>query len=159
MIMTQIALNSIWLVVAGLIINLVIHIHKKNICFDTFASAFSGIIVACLTYLIHFLYYSPRPFVGLGITPSIITYDLASFPSGHTAFLAAIGISVLMKSRKWGIVILVTALVTGFARVYAGIHWPSDILVGFGFGLVVGYIITKFIEPRIIARFKKKRLK
>jgi undecaprenyl-diphosphatase len=63
-----------------------------------------------------------------------------SFPSDHTtaSTAAAIGILLFTRFKKTGIVLLVLAILIGFARVFAGIHYPADILGGVATGLLGG---------------------
>jgi undecaprenyl-diphosphatase len=66
-----------------------------------------------------------------------------AFPSDHAT--AAFGIALAVAaflSWRWGIPLLVIALLIGFARVYDGIHYPGDIAGGLlaaviGVGVVV----------------------
>jgi undecaprenyl-diphosphatase len=74
----------------------------------------------------------PRPDPALlGLTPEPLTY---SFPSGHTAFAAALGCAVaivLVTGRLRIVAIAVAAavaLVTAWSRVYVGAHYPSDVI-------------------------------
>ena len=65
-----------------------------------------------------------------------------SFPSGHAQSAAAVGMYLLwLYPRRWqwwsaGIIL------AGFARIYAGVHFPLDVLVGtcIGVGSVAGVI-------------------
>ncbi len=157
-IMSRIATDSIYLVIFGLFIALLMGAQKRSVRLAIIMAGLSGLSAVGFTTLIHMLYRSPRPFIRLGLAPSFVTYDFASFPSGHTAFLAAIAMAVFMKSRLWGGVLFVITLVTGFARIYAGVHWPSDILVGFGLGIIIGYCTVRFGESIIKKIIKTKNL-
>ena len=62
----------------------------------------------------------------------------SAFPSDHTVLFFAIAVGLLFISRPVGILaIIYTALVNGFARVYVGFHYPSDILVGAAIGALI----------------------
>jgi undecaprenyl-diphosphatase len=55
-----------------------------------------------------------------------------SFPSDHaTAAFACAMAALVFLSRAWGCVLLAAALLIGVARVYAGLHYPGDILGSF----------------------------
>jgi undecaprenyl-diphosphatase len=64
-----------------------------------------------------------------------------SFPSGHvmsgTVLFAALAVLIwtLPLRRAWKtaatIVLFVSAVVNGFANVYEGVHWPSDVAGGY----------------------------
>lgn len=51
-----------------------------------------------------------------------------SFPSDHATAAFGVALAVFaFLSRPWGTVLLVAAALIGFARVYAGVHYPVDI--------------------------------
>lgn len=70
----------------------------------------------------------------------------ASFPSGHAANSAIIYLTIALvsiqviphRAARWflfcAIALLVTAI--GVSRIYLGVHWPSDVLAGWSFGLL-----------------------
>ncbi len=95
-----------------------------------------------LTFLtVNYFVDRPRPDVEhLGAVPST-----SSFPSGHTAAMLALygGLAVFISARVrsrfvgaicWVVAVLATAVI-GFARVYRGMHHPSDVLAGALLGL------------------------
>ena len=79
-----------------------------------------------------------------------------SFPSGHAmvslTFYTTMTYLLTNKSEKrevkailWFINIIIIFLI-GFSRVYLGVHWPSDVLMGFAIGLVFTYIYIRLID-------------
>ncbi|GAB3066538.1 phosphatase PAP2 family protein [Micromonospora schwarzwaldensis] len=54
-----------------------------------------------------------------------------SLPSDHAtaAFAVAFAVGAFL-SRRWGVALSVLATIIGFARVWTGVHYPGDILVG-----------------------------
>ena len=79
-----------------------------------------------------------------------------SFPSGHSmvsmTFYTTMTYLLVRKSdqRKtkamlWFINSLIVLLI-GFSRIYLGVHWPTDVLMGFIIGLIFTYISIKSVE-------------
>lgn len=66
----------------------------------------------------------------------------ASFPSGHSLYaatLASLVMLLLQQHRYRTPVILVSTLwfiMMGISRIYAGAHYPTDVLAGWGIGLI-----------------------
>ncbi len=65
-------------------------------------------------------------------------YDAYSFPSGHSARLAALAVSAISFFPGFGWTLLIIALNVAIARVVVGIHYVGDIVVG----LVVGSVVA-----------------
>lgn len=93
------------------------------------------------------------------VDPKADIYDIAaqgySFPSGHSANAASsyIGTAVAFR-EKWitAVAIILTALV-GISRFCVGAHYPTDVLAGWGLGLILvfGYsLLEKKIKDRRI---------
>jgi undecaprenyl-diphosphatase len=74
----------------------------------------------------------PRPFVAhpRAVHKLIAHASDPSFPSGHAAASIAIAVAVLLVHRRVGGLVLTVALVISYARVYVGVHYPSDVLAG-----------------------------
>ena len=61
-----------------------------------------------------------------------------SFPSGHTsASFACALVLVSMLPKKYGIPILILAVLIALSRLYVGVHYPSDVLGGLLVAVVV----------------------
>ena len=85
-----------------------------------------------LTQFIKRMVARPRPALWATIRPE----HTFSFPSGHamdTAAIAAALVFLCWRSQRRGWVLLLAplfSLVVGWARVYLGVHNPSDVLAG-----------------------------
>ena len=62
-----------------------------------------------------------------------------ALPSNHAANLAAITGVLWLGAGRWRWVVLLLAASVGYSRVYLGVHYPIDVLVGALWGGVVGY--------------------
>ena len=92
----------------------------------------------------------PRPWVR---DPSLKAVESAipaatgySFPSGHTQSVIGLFGSLAVFARKWAVTIvsLVLILLTGFSRLYLGVHTPADVLCAFAIGFVVVMLMRWF---------------
>ncbi len=54
----------------------------------------------------------------------------ASFPSDHAVVAGAVVAGLLLARRRLGAAAVVLALMMGAARVYAGAHYPGDVIAG-----------------------------
>lgn len=71
----------------------------------------------------------------------------SSFPSGHAAnSLASAIVFYKMFKKKTGLSILIAGLAMALSRVYVGVHYLSDVLVGIGVGTISGLSVCKFTK-------------
>jgi undecaprenyl-diphosphatase len=66
----------------------------------------------------------------------------ASFPSGHSASAAAfcVATSAVVPELRWPL--RLAAAVVAFSRVYTGVHYPGDVLVGASVGAGLGRVAS-----------------
>jgi len=95
---------------------------------------------------IRFILPRSRPFIENNINLLIDYPDKASFPSGHAAFYFALSTIVYLCNKKIGILFFIASFLICLARVFAGIHWPSDILAGIVVGIFSGWLIHKIFK-------------
>lgn len=98
-----------------------------------------------ITEIIKFSIKRQRPFAALDIQ-SLIKDSGYAFPSGHATLFFALALSVFYMNRKWGFRFFAGAALISLARVYVGVHWPSDILVGALIGLVCAFCVEKALK-------------
>ncbi|WP_024506533.1 phosphatase PAP2 family protein [Bradyrhizobium sp. ARR65] len=94
--------------------------------------------------------YRDRPMYSIGVNAPTFEWhaDLehwSSFPSDNATYLFAIAAGLWLISRWWGLFFGVFATLAALARVYLGIHYPSDVLVGALIGIATGFVINR--EP------------
>lgn len=86
---------------------------------------------------------------------------LYGFFSAHAAntFAIATFLSDFFKNKKWSLLLFVWAAVVSYSRVYLGVHYPLDIIVGAVMGIIIGsscYTLKAVITTHID---RKKRYK
>jgi membrane-associated phospholipid phosphatase len=71
-----------------------------------------------------------------------------SFPSGHTSTTFAAAASISIAYPKWYVILpaYTYAAIMGYARIYQGVHYPSDVLGGVIVGVGSAYISKMFYK-------------
>ena len=101
---------------------------------------------AILVYSLKTMIHRPRPYEVLSIMPLELVDNFRSLPSGHasTAFLSA---TILSKFySKYMVVLFVIAASIGFSRVYIGVHYPLDVIVGAITGSLLGILVVDLLD-------------
>ncbi|MBZ9577480.1 phosphatase PAP2 family protein [Patescibacteria group bacterium] len=95
--------------------------------------------------LIRWLWSRSRPFVENNVN-LLLTHNKASFPSGHAAFFFALSFIVYLHNKKIGILFFIASFLICLARIFTGIHWPTDILAGAFIGILSGWLLYKIFK-------------
>lgn len=103
-----------------------------------------------LSYIIGHYFAVARPFVD-GYTTAYVHHSAdAAFPSDHAILTASIAFTfILARYFTVGWLLLLTALIIGWARIYVGIHYPLDVFGGWVLGFIVAFISIKGLLPHI----------
>jgi len=95
-----------------------------------------------------YAYPRPRPFISFTNLQPLISTPLVenfqSFPSGHTIFFFALATVLYCFNKKIGTWALAIAALISIARIYVGVHWPSDILGGVVLGVLTGWAVYRW---------------
>lgn len=119
---------------------------RKNVKKFTVIVSMIGIASFVTQFLKWQIFLHPRPFVVLPDVVQLINISsFDSFPSGHATIFAALATGIFIYNRKLGIIFAIAALLIGLARVIAGIHYPLDVLTGFGIGFVMAILSYKLM--------------
>ena len=100
-----------------------------------------------VTVLLKYLTERARPPVADPAIQALISLpDSTSFPSGHaaTAFAAATAVSVLHP--RFRAPLLALAVMVALSRVYLGVHFWSDVLVGSLLGVAIGLLTARLFQ-------------
>jgi len=83
-----------------------------------------------------------RPFLNNNVN-LLFEHQGSSFPSGHAAFFFALSTIIYFYNKKIGALFFLTSILIVLARIFSGIHWPSDILAGAIVGIISGLVIKQ----------------
>ena len=117
--------------------------RRREYIVATMTAALGGLLVARL--LVNNLPFRPRPLHDaamhfrppMGLHPNVLS-DWSAFPSDHAVLFTALALGLTLAHRIPGLFILVYVLVAVFfPRLYAGFHYPSDMLAGALLGAVL----------------------
>ena len=114
-------------------------------------TALGALAIANLVVItINSLYFRDRPFADLDITLLFYRPTDSSMPSNSAAAFVGLAAAVWSFDRRVGAVLLAVAGLHAFLRVYAGVHYPSDIAVGAMIGIAAAlgaYSVRRLLGP------------
>ena len=94
-------------------------------------TALAAMSLASLTvFIINIFYFRPRPFADMDVNLLFYRPTDSSFPSNAAAAAFGLAFGAWGARRSFGAAFIAAAALYGLARVYAGVHYPMDILGG-----------------------------
>ena len=139
------ATDVAYIIVIVMVLICILYKPLRRTIFVSFVSA--SIARGVIVTIIRWLYHRPRPILVTDVHALVVNNEW-SFPSGHASFFFALATGVFLYNRKWGIVLYIFSVLMGLARIFVGVHWPSDILAGAALGIVVGYGVFRLCSGR-----------
>jgi undecaprenyl-diphosphatase len=102
--------------------------------------------------LCNLIYFRPRPFVDHQVNLLFYKPTDSSFPSNPATVAFSVATAVWLCNRRLGALLLVLGTLFGLSRIYCGVHYPSDVIVGALLGALSAYLVVRkgrFIDPVI----------
>lgn len=111
----------------------------------------TAVLAIVISALIGKIWYVPRPFVVLGHLDHLLIHHKAdsSFPSDHAALAFSLAFTVLRRRTWVGWVNLLAAIAVMIARVWVGVHWPTDVIGGAALAFLCSLIVWHWREPLV----------
>lgn len=114
----------------------------------------SLILTVIITACAKLFFSQPRPFLVLDhvrvLTSSV---DPNSFPSGHSATTLSTMTVLFLNAKKYftrynlvKCLCVIYCILIPFSRIYIGMHYPFDVLVGGVIGMVCGILVWKYLK-------------
>lgn len=105
---------------------------------------------ACARILELLLPFRPRPlhepllhFVEPLFMREDVDRDWSSFPSDTMALIVPLAIGLFLVSRRIGWLALVIVVLAALARMYSGLHYPTDIMGGMALGVIAFIVLDR----------------
>lgn len=87
-----------------------------------------------------------RPFIAIpNLNIKKIGIDKYSFPSGHTTGAFSLAVIIALYFPIFGFITIPLACFVGISRIYIGVHYPTDVLVGVFLGSICSILTYRFI--------------
>jgi membrane-associated phospholipid phosphatase len=107
------------------------------------AATASFAIASGLNVLIKDLVDRSRPPESIGFDALVGVPASPSFPSGHSMTAFAVAVTIAALAPRARVPLLALAAVIAFSRVYLGVHFWLDVLVGAALGLAIGLAVAR----------------
>ena len=121
-------------------------------CFDQMVGFRVGLVMLMgntFNTFFKFLFHSPRPY---WISDSVYAYSHETsfgLPSGHAQIAASVWgwLAVEVKKRWFRIVAVILIFLIGVSRLYLGVHFLSDVLLGWVLGGLLVWAFAAWHKP------------
>lgn len=148
-----------WIPLYVIIVFFIVKYFNKNAIIALFFLGLSVVLSDRITSgILKPMIKRERPCHVVELSPRVIDpcHDTGSMPSSHAANHFAISIFLILlfiKRKKYIMYLLFSwAFLVAYSRVYCGVHYPSDVLVGGAIGALLGwacFYAYSFIERKI----------
>lgn len=96
------------------------------------------------------LHSNNQPFAELDHVNKLIEKSVDnSFPSDHTMLFFSLCVTFWLFRRGWSFLWVLLAVIVGLSRIWVGVHYPGDVLVG-----AVCSIISALVSYRIVPKIE-----
>jgi membrane-associated phospholipid phosphatase len=114
------------------------------------------LVGSSLNDMLKLAFHGPRPYWFSTKIQAFASETAFGLPSGHAQ--SAVGVWGMLASqirKRWAwVVALLLMLLVGLSRIYLGVHFPTDVLLGWLVGAVILWLVLRLWEP--VAAWLKK---
>ncbi len=139
---TFLASFLIWIMFALLVVLWFIDgkIKKEQVVHALLAS----FIAFTIAEILKRVFNTPRPYDVNHLATEVVALPSdPGFPSVHATVVFALSITIWLHDHKVGLIFIILAILVGWARVAANVHYPIDIMGGAIIGSIVALLIEK----------------
>ena len=118
-------------------------------------------LASWLVFISNGIFFRDRPFVDLDVNLLFYEPSDSSMPANSAAAFFGLVSAVWWVYRRAGMALLAVAGLHAFLRVYTGVHYPSDVVVGALIGLVgaaSAYRLKGLVDPLPTIAVKAARI-
>ncbi|MEX0621897.1 MAG: phosphatase PAP2 family protein [Candidatus Woykebacteria bacterium] len=142
--LTRLIVNEYFIPVSLALLTLYIWVREETHKRVLTISALSVGLVNLIIELSNQFFIRPRPFTQLPTNLLFYKPTDPSFPSNAAAVGFALATSIFLIDKKLGTIALLLAFSYSLSRVYAGVHFPADVIVGALLGVLAVLFIAQF---------------
>lgn len=71
-----------------------------------------------------------------------------SFPSGHSQAAFTVATFFALYYRRYRLLLFMAASMVALSRVFLGVHYPADIVIGAGYGAMIAWVFWR-LDPAV----------
>ncbi|MGB8215059.1 MAG: phosphatase PAP2 family protein [Anaerolineales bacterium] len=129
-------------------------------CVDSALGIRVGVILMFTTNVngaLKLAFHGPRPYWYSSTVHGLATETSFGVPSGHAQSAAVVWGLLAAALRKWWgwLVAILLIFLIGLSRLYLGVHFPHDVLLGWLIGGLILWLTLRFWDP--LAAWAKKQ--
>ncbi len=111
-----------------------------------------------IAYILKIIVHAPRPFViHTDVSPLVLETSYSSFPSGHATLFFALATILYFYDRRTGLIFFLFAILIAISRMVVGVHYPLDVLAGALLGMVISWVLHRYILKSVSTIFLSKK--
>lgn len=117
---------------------------------DRIIAVYTATSLASSHVIIHFIKKAvdrPRPNITLS---NVHTFNIPlynySFPSGHTTAAFSVAVSAAFLLPAFATLAIILAALVGFSRIYLGVHYPTDVIIGAFIGSITAMFVKSILD-------------
>ena len=121
------------------------------------AATASFFLASWLNYVIKGVFDRSRPPEAIGLDALVGVPGSPSFPSGHAMSAFAVAGAIALIAPRLRVPVLTLAAAIAFSRVYLGVHFWIDVLVGSALGLAIGLGVAAAMRRSAVRQLHRPR--